>query len=378
MIAAINPETVVTFASGEVRLHLPSSHRSFKIDGDGLAVVAALAAGGDDRWQRLRASLRPGTLDAFLSQLASAGVLVDDGREPPRLVEGWAEWGESAWFLHLRSRDEQFDMSSTAKERIRSELAGHEAPPIFKCDCGTDSIGLPRPRVLDQGVTDTLVRRRTCRYFEDRPIEISDLADLLFYTGGALMTHPTELFGPVVRKCAPSPGARHPTELYPVVRRCEGIRSGVHHYCVEHHALTRLDEGEVDDFLTRSLYDQDYFVAASVIVLYTCVIPRLMWKYKTPRVYRLAHFEVGHYAQNFLVTATALGLGAFVTGAVGESVVEARLGLDGVDEISMYASGAGYWQANVGERPGLNVGDHNPDADVRLPPRYEPVWAPEI
>jgi hypothetical protein len=63
-----------------------------------------------------------------------------------------------------------------------------------------------------------------------------------------------------------------------------------------------------------------------------------------------------------------MGLGVFVTAAIHESTIEAQLGLDGVDELALYATGAGI-QAEGGpyKRGGLKM------SGVVLP---EPVATP--
>jgi hypothetical protein len=160
---------------------------------------------------------------------------------------------------------------------------------MFKCSCsGSGSFSLPDPQELRQGCfSDIFLRRRTCRNFSQGSVKLSELSNVLFYTGGIVFTHSTNLFGVVAKKCSPSPGARHSVELYPVVRNCTEIPPGIYHYCSGHHRLSLLDRQEPTSFLEEVLYDQRYFASAAATVLYTSVIPRIMWKYKSPRIYRL-------------------------------------------------------------------------------------------
>lgn len=95
------------------------------------------------------------------------------------------------------------------------------------------------------------------------------------------------------------------------------------------------------EFLAEALLQQTYFIDAGLCCFFTCVVSRLMWKYKSPRAYRLAHLEAGHYCQNLLLAGTALGLGVYCTAAIADSVIEKALGIDGVEECLLYAAGAG-------------------------------------
>ena len=77
------------------------------------------------------------------------------------------------------------------------------------------------------------------------------------------------------------------------------------------------------------------------MVVLASVLARVAWRYRSARAYRVVLIEAGHLAQTFCLTATALGLAPFCTGALADSVIEGDLGLDGLDQPVMYAVGAG-------------------------------------
>ena len=54
------------------------------------------------------------------------------------------------------------------------------------------------------------------------------------------------------------------------------------------------------------------------------------------RAYRFALLEAGHAAQNLLLAATALDLAAVPLGGFFDRILDATLGLDGVDRSSLY------------------------------------------
>ena len=59
------------------------------------------------------------------------------------------------------------------------------------------------------------------------------------------------------------------------------------------------------------------------------------------RGYRFALLEAGHVVQNLLLTATALGLGAVPLGGYYDRLTDEFLGLDGVNESTLYTVAVG-------------------------------------
>jgi SagB-type dehydrogenase family enzyme len=357
----INPELIASFADGAMTLHVPGCHRRLGAEPVVLRLVQAVCEPTGTELAALEREYTSESLSDGLAALAAAGVLLN-GEEEPRLPTAWQEWGEPAWFLHLASRDTRFAISADDQLAAAREVAGSQPPPRYKCLCDGNglSLKLPRPRLARQPLSETLLGRRTCRNFSAASLSLADVADLAFYTAGVVFENDTRYFGTVLKKCAPSPGARHATELYLVLRRCLEAPAGIYHYCVRHHRLNRLAEPNLDEFLPAALVGQDYFAAAPLVAFFTCVVRRLMWKYKGPRIYRLAHLEAGHYCQNFLLAGTSLGLGVFCTGALVESVIEPALGIDGVEEIALYTAGAGHEEGRPYSREGVRISDHLP------------------
>jgi SagB-type dehydrogenase family enzyme len=63
-----------------------------------------------------------------------------------------------------------------------------------------------------------------------------------------------------------------------------------------------------------------------------------MWKYSTPRTYRMLHLDVGHLSQTFYLLAAALGLGMTFTAAIRDERLEDLLGIDAARELVMGCS----------------------------------------
>lgn len=362
----LSDEVSLSFEGGGAVLSVPSTHTELLIDEDALRLLTALlfpsgAAVGEIATYDRR------DVQAALDQLVEHRII--QKKRAGRTHRPWQPWGQFAWRFHQATKDVPFATTVEAQVQHAVACAQQRAPERFKCDCtGGRRTCLPKPGIIHIEITDALLRRRTCRSFAERQMPLQNVADLLFYAGGYLFEHETLAYGDVLKKTAPSPGARHPTELNIAVYNVAGIVPGLYHYCVEHHALVH-KANLPEDFIRHALVEQLYFVGASLYCFFSSVVPRMMWKYGTARAYRLMHLEAGHYCQNFLLVAASLGLGVFSTGAIADSLVESTFGLDGENEIIMYVAGAGYMADSVPyHRRSIRLSPHLPaNAQPNLP-----------
>jgi SagB-type dehydrogenase family enzyme len=343
----VREDLVATFLQPSlITYHLPELHKRLEANPVSMVLIAAVT--GDQLARKALLGFPSDSIASALESLDQAQIIQKkDGQKPANdMPSRWSDWGEPSWFFHLSTKDANYERTAEGQLLIAEEINEQPPPAQYVCHCdGPGRVQLPRAsRAPSPRLWDVLMTRRTCRNFSDSHVSIPQLANLLYYTGGTLFDTETDSFGHVRMKCAPSPGARHVTELYPVIRNVEGLECGIYHYCSQHHALALLEKyclNDLDAFLADALNEQPYFTNAALAVFMSASLPRIMWKYRSGRVYRLIHYEIGHYAQNFLLAATALGLGAFVTGAISDSVVESAIHADGIDEIAMYAVGAG-------------------------------------
>jgi len=73
----------------------------------------------------------------------------------------------------------------------------------------------------------------------------------------------------------------------------------------------------------------------------TARLDRTRWRYPFARAYRSVLMDAGHLGQTFCLVATWLGLAPFCTAALADSRIEKDLGVDGFDEVVLYAAGVG-------------------------------------
>ena len=77
------------------------------------------------------------------------------------------------------------------------------------------------------------------------------------------------------------------------------------------------------------------------------MLQRVGWKYESPRAFRVVCQDVGHLSQTFYLVAAWLGLGAFVTGALRDEILEDRIGLDYRQEPVLLVNGVGLAAADA-------------------------------
>jgi SagB-type dehydrogenase family enzyme len=173
---------------------------------------------------------------------------------------------------------------------------------------------LPAPqRTGKVSLEDALARRRSIREFGKLPLSDQELAQLLWATQG--ITHSGGL------RAAPSAGALYPLGLY------VATPEGFFHYRPQAHHLIRRSERDLRASLARAALDQPMVREAPAIFVIAAVFEPTAQKYGPARTPRYVHLEAGHAAQNLLLQAVALGLGAVPVGAFHDERVQEALGL---------------------------------------------------
>ena len=175
-------------------------------------------------------------------------------------------------------------------------------------------IELPHPE-LDGSISleDAIQRRRSIRSFTNEALSEREISQLLWAAQG--------VSDPRGYRTAPSAGALYPLEVYVVTEQ------GVFHYNVERHALERSLEGDLRPEVYAAGLRQESLLEAPVTVVITAVYERIAVKYGWERGPRYVHIEAGHAAQNVLLQAVALGLGAVPIGAFEDARVQSVLHL---------------------------------------------------
>lgn len=188
-------------------------------------------------------------------------------------------------------------------------------------------IELPPPRI--EGSTSlegAFDQRRSVRSYADAPLSLSQVAQLLWAAQGQ-----TDSRG---YRTAPSAGATYPLELLVAAGSVDGMAAGVYRYRPAGHDLEKVATGDRRADLYRAALSQAAVSGAPVVFIVTAIYERTTDRYGE-RGIRYVHLEAGHAAQNLLLQAVALDLGAVVVGAFRDRQVQRILSLE-KDEHPLY------------------------------------------
>lgn len=206
---------------------------------------------------------------------------------------------------------------------------------------GSTAAVLPPPRRPALELWDAIGARRSHRTFAECPVAGDELSALLqagYGVTGALESPDGVRALPL--RAVPSGGALYPLELYVCALRVEGLESGLYHFDPLRPGLevirTGLEPGEVAALSTYP----EIVSGCGVVVLVAAIFGRTRFKYGL-RGYRFALLEAGHVGQNLVLAATALGLGAVPLGGFYDRPTDEFLGLDGVNESTLYTIAIG-------------------------------------
>jgi SagB-type dehydrogenase family enzyme len=180
---------------------------------------------------------------------------------------------------------------------------------------------LPAPSLAGKiSLEETLVKRRSVRQFENKPLTIEQIGQLLWAAQGRVEApeFPKGFEGP---RTAPSAGALYPLELYVLTQE------GVFHYLPTGHRLETTSRNDLRAELQKAALGQTAVGQAPAVFVFAAEYARTSKKYGEVRTPRYVHIEVGAAGQNLLLEAVALGLGAVPIGAFRDEEVQAALSL---------------------------------------------------
>lgn len=262
-----------------------------------------------------------------------------------------SHWHPLGAVLHAFTRWDAVDAvkntvdAGTDTARGMREVLG--PPPQDTATAGEiGAIVLPQ---VDSTDFDALLRRRaTCRNFDHAralPLQVfTQMLGRVFGAQSQVRVGPDLVFQ---KKNSPSGGGLHPIEAYLIVQHVEGLAPGLYRYLPDGHRLMSLPAPDqpLRDFIMESVGQQHWFANAHCLVTLVPRFDRTFWKYRRhAKGYRVVTLEAGHLSQTLYLSATDLGLGAFITGAINEKHLERGFGLDPIQQGALAVCGFG-WRA---------------------------------
>jgi putative peptide maturation dehydrogenase len=300
---------------------------------------------------------------ATLHALCDAGLLIGDGPQYAAMREREQSFRDGHWhslsavahafgrWHGVTSGEQVRNIGIVSFEDLVKELG--DPPPHFAARVPSAQRQALPP--ADATPLDELLRHRTtCRNYDtSRNVPLATFSRILHRTFGAQTAHTVTRDVAIVKKTSPSAGGLHPTDAYLLIQRVDDVEPGLHHYHAGDHALEPIrlmSSTEAHALALTFLAHQDWFADAHAIVIYMPRFLRSFWKYRNhAKVYRAVTLDVGHLSQTLQISATELGLGAFVTAAINEVDIENELKLDPMYESPLAIGGFG-WRASARAR----------------------------
>jgi SagB-type dehydrogenase family enzyme len=169
----------------------------------------------------------------------------------------------------------------------------------------TSQTALPAPnRTGGMTLTEALAHRRSVRSFKSAPLTLPETSQLLWAAQGI-----TDDQG---HRTAPSAHAAYFLHVY------LATANGFFEYLPTGHQLRKLSDKD----LRTALSAQKSVAAAPAVFLVTGEYDRAAQPAEAETGQRLVNLEAGHAAQNLLLQATALGLGAVPVGGIQPKQVQ--------------------------------------------------------
>jgi putative peptide maturation dehydrogenase len=321
------------------------------VEGEDLAVLAATYSNVETARDVLATRFGYDRVD----RLVDAGLLVGDHaqhatwREKEKVLTETAWWGPAAVaqaFGRWQGVDTAAEEERSGKRTLEKMLELNGSPPPEAIEMRLrDSwhiLSAPAQTPLD----DLLARRATCRNFA--PTEAVPLSDLSAVLHRVFAAQATQVLAPgavALKKNSPSGGGLHPIEAFVLVQRVDGLDCGLYHYHPVAHALEPLrvmSAAEIAPLAHELVAGQAWFANAPVQILMAARFQRNFWKYRNhTKAWRVVQLDAGHLSQNLYLSATELGYGAFVTGAINDECAERLFEFDGLGTGAIAVCGFG-------------------------------------
>lgn len=290
-----------------------------------------------------------------IAALIEAGLLIGDQPEHEDLrtreqaLRDTAWWGPAA-VAHAFGRWQGVDIAtqeaSEGPRSLNKMLDEHGPPPSETLELRPRETWQALPAPAKTALDELMAGRSTCRNFDpDFSLPLAELSAVLHRVFGAQATQTLAPGAVALKKNSPSGGGLHPIEAFLLVQRVEELAPGLYHYHSTAHALEPmqiLSAQAVAPLAHELVAGQAWFANAPVLVLMAARFQRNYWKYRNhAKAWRVIQLDAGHLSQNLYLSATELGYGAFVTGAINDECAERLFEFDGLGTGAIAVCGFG-------------------------------------
>ncbi|WP_019509125.1 PatA/PatG family cyanobactin maturation protease [Pleurocapsa sp. PCC 7319] len=331
---------------GEMVLESPlSKFRIRLLDWRASGLLALLAQPQSIATLTAFADLSPEIIQQFLHLLWATQFLTTESEPRNEVMPSGLSlqvWEFHNLLFHSRSRSGRHDYPLTHGEQFTDLLPQISAvkPPM-----SDKVVPLPRPNlaIITQGdltLTEAIETRQSIREYDDtHPITLEQLGELLYRTARVkdiYQLDESQLDCELTHRPYPNGGSLYELEIYPVVRHCEGLESGLYHYDPLNHQLEKLTDNNahIDSLITHAYKTSGEHDKPQVLLVMTARFERLFWKYAFG-AYALIAKHVGVLYQNLYLVANSMGLASCGLGNGDSECFAQATGLDYIQESSV-------------------------------------------
>ncbi len=179
--------------------------------------------------------------------------------------------------------------------------------------------------------------RKSHRHFKPLPLSLEELSFLLWATQGIRMITKDG----TAYRTVPSAGCRHALETYLCIMNVEGLKKGIYRYLpIEHQLLVVSLNEKISQEIIEATFNQSFTGKGAVTFLWTTIPYRMEWRYHLAS-HKVIAIDVGHVCQNLYLACAAINCGTCAVGAYDQGLVDKLIGVDGVEEFTIYISAVG-------------------------------------
>jgi len=139
----------------------------------------------------------------------------------------------------------------------------------------------------------------------------------------------------------PSAGCRHALETYIAAFRVKGIPKAIYRYLPMSHQLVEVVKHEnLEGLLIKAALGQSFAGKSAVTFVWTTIPARMEWRYGRAS-YKVIALDAGHVCQNLYLACEAICAGTCAIAAYDQEFADSVLGIDGVEEFTIYMAPVG-------------------------------------
>ncbi|CUO40606.1 SagB/ThcOx family dehydrogenase [Clostridium disporicum] len=179
-----------------------------------------------------------------------------------------------------------------------------------------------------------ITQRRSHREYSNEPINFEQLSEILYLSYGCKFIENEKY------RNSPSAGFKYPLEIYIFSNNCNGLKKGIYHFNPINSELELLNDNYNYNCLSKLCNNQTFINESAITIFITSIFEKTMSRYGD-RGYRYILLDAGHVMQNIYLTATYFNLGITSIGGFYDNEINELLGIDGINESTLYIASIG-------------------------------------